>query len=124
MKNKVWNILQKDIYTEEGQKQIEQLHDSIARMFEKVGKDDMQIFYDGICTKLYPTMDILEKYLDKEYYETENKKYSFSYNCKGAVTWVGGCKTGYVTAKNENEARIKIKELMERMNGEVCNEYF
>ena len=53
-----------------------------------------------------------------------DKKYLFSYNCKGAVTWIGGCKTGYVMAKDENEARIKIKEFMERMNGEVCNEYF
>jgi len=56
--------------------------------------------------------------------EKTDKKYSFSYNCKGAVTWIGGCKTGYVMAKDENEARLKIKEYMERINGEVCNEYF
>jgi len=118
MKTKVWNIINKEIWTEEGQIEIEQLHDSIARMFEKVGKDDMQIFYDGICTKLYPTMDILEKYLK------EDKKYSFSYNCKGAVTWISGCKIGYVMAKDKEEARLKIKEFMERINGEVCNEYF
>ena len=78
----------------------------------------MRIFYESMCIKLYPTIDILEKYL------TEDKKYSFSYNCKGAVTWIGGCKTGYVMAKDKEEARLKIKEFMERMNGEVCNEYF
>jgi len=66
MKNKVWDIINKEIWTEEGQKQIEQLHDSIARMFEKVDKNDMRIFYEGMCTKLYPTMDILEKYLKEE----------------------------------------------------------
>jgi len=66
MENKVWNILQKDIYTEEGQIEIEQLHDSIARMFGKVGKDDMKIFYDGMCTKLFPTINILEEYLKEE----------------------------------------------------------
>ena len=38
MKNKVWNIIQKDIWTEEGQIKIEQLHDTIGRIFEKVGK--------------------------------------------------------------------------------------
>jgi len=66
MENKVWNILDKEIWTEEGQIEIEQLHDSIARMFEKVGKDDMRIFYEGMCTKLFPTMNILEKYLKEE----------------------------------------------------------
>ena len=124
MKNKVWDILQKDIYTEEGQKQVEQLHDAIVKIFEKVGKDDIQIFYDGMCTKLFPTMGILEEYLKDGNNEIEDKKYSFSYNCKGAVTWIGRCKTGYVMAKDENEARLKIKEFMGRMNGEVCNEYF
>ena len=118
MKNKVWDIINKDIWTEEGQNEIEQLHDSIARIFERVDKNDMKIFYEGINEKLFPTMDILEKYLK------EDKKYSFSYNCKGAVTWIGGCKTGYVMAKDENEARVKIKEFMKRMKGEVCNEYF
>jgi len=54
----------------------------------------------------------------------EDKKYSFSYNCKGAATWIGNCKTGYVMAKDKNEARLKIKEFMDRMKGEVCNEYF
>jgi len=126
MQNKVWDILknQKEIYTEEGQKQIEQLHDVIAMIFEKVNKNDIRILHDGMCTKLFPTMDILEEYLKEENCKIEDKKYSFSYNCKGAVTWIGGCKTGYVMAKDENEARQKIKELMERMNGEVCNEYF
>ena len=120
MKNKVWDILknQKDIYTEEGQKQIEQIHDVIVRIFENVGRNDMQIFYEGMCTKLFLTMNILEEYLK------EDNKYSLSYNCKGAVKWIGGCKTGYVMAKNKEEARQKIKELMEKMKGEVCNEYF
>jgi len=119
MKNKVWDILQKDIYTEEGQKQVEQLHDAIVRILDKIDKNDMRIFYDGMCTKLFPVMDILDEYLKEE-----DKKYSFSYNCKGAVTWIGGYKTGYVMAKDENEARVKIKEYMDRMNGKVCNEYF
>jgi len=118
MENKVWDILNKDIWIEEGQKQIEQLHDAIVRIFDKVDKNDMLILNKGIDTQLFQVMEILDRYL------IEDKKYSFSYNCKGTVTWIGGCKTGYVMAKNENEARLKIKEFMERMNGEVCNEYF
>ena len=31
MENKVWDILNKDIWIEEGQKQIEQLHDAIVK---------------------------------------------------------------------------------------------
>jgi len=65
MKNKVWDILknQKEIYTEEGQKNIEQLHDAIVRIFEKVNKNDMMIFYEGMCASIFPTMYILDEYL-------------------------------------------------------------
>ena len=63
IENKVWNILDKEIWAGKGQLEIEQLHDAINRIFEKVGKDDMRIFYKGMCTKLFPTMDILDEYL-------------------------------------------------------------
>jgi len=66
MENKVWDILDKEIWTKEGQLEIEQLYDAINRIFEKVGKDDMRIFYEGMCTKLFPTMDILDEYLKEE----------------------------------------------------------
>ena len=38
----------------------------LAEYLKKQAKDDMRIFYEGMCTKLYPTMDILEKYLKEE----------------------------------------------------------
>jgi len=66
MQPKVWDIINKEVYTEKGQKEIEQLHDTIIRIFEKVGKDDMKILYEGICTKLFPTMDIMEEYLEDD----------------------------------------------------------
>ena len=58
MENKVWNILDKEIWTEEGQIEIEQLHDSIARMFEKVDKNDMRIFAVRYFRKFFRKRDM------------------------------------------------------------------
>jgi len=66
MQHKVWNIINKEVYTEKGQRKIEQLHDTIVRIFEKAGQDDMKILYENICTKLFPTMDIMEEYLKED----------------------------------------------------------
>jgi len=68
MENKVWDILknQKEIYTEEGQLQIEKIRDTIARIFEKVGKDDMKVLYEGMDEVLFPTFRIIENYLKED----------------------------------------------------------
>ena len=66
MQHKVWDIINKEVYTGKGQRKIEQLHDTIIRIFEKAGKDDMKILYEGICTKLFPIMDIMEEYLEEK----------------------------------------------------------
>ena len=58
MKNKVWGILNKDIWTEEGQLEIEQQHHAIVRIFKKVDKNDMLILNKGIDTQLFQVMDI------------------------------------------------------------------
>jgi len=67
MQNKVWDIINKEIWTEEGQKKIEKLHDAFIRIFEKVDKEDMRILYQGISeNNLYQVMDIMEVYLKEE----------------------------------------------------------
>jgi len=67
MQNKVWSILNKEIWTEEGQNKIEQLHDAFVRIFEKVDKEDVRILYTGISeSNLFQVMDIMEEYLKEE----------------------------------------------------------
>lgn len=63
MGNKVWTVLQKEKWTEEGVKSIENLHDTILRIFQKIDKEDMQILAKGINTNLYEVIDMLEMYL-------------------------------------------------------------
>jgi len=63
MENKVWTVLQKEKWTEEGVKDIENLHDAIARISEKADKEDMQVLARGINTNLFEVIDILEIYI-------------------------------------------------------------
>jgi len=66
MENKVWTVLQKEKWTEEGVKDIENLHDAIVRIFEKADKEDMQILARGINANLFEVMDILDIYVRGE----------------------------------------------------------
>jgi len=116
MKNKVWNIIQKDIWTEEGQIKIEQLHDAIVRIFDKADKNDMRILCDGMCTSLFPTMDILEEYLkEKDNLIADVKITNIRKNCEESDfcpvkcnEYPELCPTGYALYVNKmNNLNIK-----------------
>jgi hypothetical protein len=65
MDKKVWDILQKDKWTKEGQKELEDLFNAINSICDVARHKDMVILCKGIDEHLYEVMDILDEFVSK-----------------------------------------------------------
>lgn len=57
--NKVWTIINKDIYTEEGQEEIEKISLIVDKIGELLTLDEFKILEMAIDTNLYPLMNLI-----------------------------------------------------------------
>lgn len=57
--NKVWTIINRDIYTEEGQEEIEKISLIVDKIGELLALEELEILEMAIDTNLYPLMDLV-----------------------------------------------------------------
>jgi len=72
MENKVWDILRKDKYTEEGQRYFEELGNIIDSISNKINLEELEELSIAIDEHLYEVMNLIAvKCIDKG----SNKRY-------------------------------------------------